>query len=156
MKIEQYKELRARVSRSIFRIVLDPFMGSGTTGVAAVNEGMDFIGIERDAHYYEIAQKRVESAKPPAEPPMPRFSQTGLPFTEIAASRSWGRFCASQRTERNLVMTAQIKLPITEKQILDIVRIANPDVYETVCRIASNYCMFAVAFHLQQHERKST
>ena len=45
-------------------IVLDPFMGSGTTGVAAIQEGMNFVGIERDPHYYEIASRRVNDAKP--------------------------------------------------------------------------------------------
>ena len=45
-------------------IVLDPFMGSGTTGVAAIQEGMNFVGIERDQHYYEIASRRVNDAKP--------------------------------------------------------------------------------------------
>lgn len=39
--------------------VLDPFMGSGTTGIAAKNEGFGFIGIELNAEYYEIAKKRV-------------------------------------------------------------------------------------------------
>ncbi len=43
-------------------LVLDPFMGSGTTGVAALQEGMNFVGIERDPHYYEIAQRRVSEA----------------------------------------------------------------------------------------------
>ena len=43
-------------------IVLDPFMGSGTTGIAAIQEGMNFIGVERDPHYYEIAQRRISQA----------------------------------------------------------------------------------------------
>lgn len=42
-------------------VVLDPFMGSGSTGVAAKREGMGFIGVERDGHYFEIARKRLES-----------------------------------------------------------------------------------------------
>lgn len=40
-------------------IVLDPFMGSGSTGLAAQSEGFGFIGIEREQEYFEIAQKRV-------------------------------------------------------------------------------------------------
>jgi len=44
-------------------IVLDPFMGSGTTGMAAIMEGREFIGIELDADYYEIARRRIEWAK---------------------------------------------------------------------------------------------
>ena len=43
--------------------VLDPFMGSGTTGVAAVNTGRDFIGIELDESYYDIAVNRIKSAQ---------------------------------------------------------------------------------------------
>lgn len=39
--------------------VLDPFMGSGSTGKAALAENFDFIGIERDAEYYEIAKHRI-------------------------------------------------------------------------------------------------
>lgn len=42
--------------------VLDNTMGSGTTGVAAVNTGRKFIGIERDDKYFAIAQKRIENA----------------------------------------------------------------------------------------------
>lgn len=42
--------------------VLDPFMGSGTTGVACVNTGRNFIGIELDAGYFEIARERIETA----------------------------------------------------------------------------------------------
>jgi site-specific DNA-methyltransferase (adenine-specific) len=41
-------------------IVLDPFMGSGSTGKAAVREGMEFIGIEREKEYFEIAKSRIE------------------------------------------------------------------------------------------------
>jgi site-specific DNA-methyltransferase (adenine-specific) len=40
-------------------VVLDPFMGSGTTGIACELEGRDFIGIEREAEYVEIAEKRI-------------------------------------------------------------------------------------------------
>lgn len=39
--------------------VLDPFMGSGTTGIAAALEGFDFVGIEREPEYLEIAQARI-------------------------------------------------------------------------------------------------
>lgn len=40
--------------------VLDPFTGSGTTGVAAHLEGVEFLGIEREAEYAEIARARIE------------------------------------------------------------------------------------------------
>ena len=43
--------------------VLDPFMGSGSTGKAAMMEGFDFIGVERDTAYFEIAKGRIEAAK---------------------------------------------------------------------------------------------
>jgi DNA modification methylase len=43
-------------------VVLDPFMGSGTTGVAAVKLGRRFIGIEIDERYFDIACRRIEAA----------------------------------------------------------------------------------------------
>lgn len=45
------------------KTILDPFMGSGTTGVAAVQMGRKFIGIEREPKYFEIACKRIEDAQ---------------------------------------------------------------------------------------------
>ena len=43
--------------------VLDPFMGSGTTGVACVQTGRNFIGIEIDEGYFKIAEKRIADAQ---------------------------------------------------------------------------------------------
>jgi len=43
-------------------VILDPFLGSGTTGVAAVKGGFGFIGIEREAEYLAIARARIEAA----------------------------------------------------------------------------------------------
>lgn len=43
--------------------ILDPFMGSGTTGVAAVQMGRKFIGIERETKYFDIACRRIEEAQ---------------------------------------------------------------------------------------------
>lgn len=43
--------------------ILDPFMGSGTTGVAAVQMGRKFIGIEKDERYFAIACERIEQAQ---------------------------------------------------------------------------------------------
>lgn len=40
-------------------IVLDPFMGSGSTGIAARETGFKFIGIEKEPEYFEIASKRI-------------------------------------------------------------------------------------------------
>lgn len=45
--------------------VMDIFMGSGTTGVASVNMGRKFIGIEIDKHYFEMAKQRIELAERP-------------------------------------------------------------------------------------------
>lgn len=43
--------------------ILDPFIGSGTTGVACKNLNRDFIGIELDKKYFEIAKDRIENVK---------------------------------------------------------------------------------------------
>lgn len=43
--------------------VFDPFAGSGTTGLAALNLGRNFIGVERDPDYFRIAQSRIEKAR---------------------------------------------------------------------------------------------
>jgi len=44
-------------------VILDPFMGSGSTGKAAMLEGFLFIGIERDPEYMDIAAARIASAQ---------------------------------------------------------------------------------------------
>lgn len=44
-------------------VIVDPFMGSGTTGVAAVQMGRKFVGIEREPKYFDIACKRIEDAQ---------------------------------------------------------------------------------------------
>jgi DNA modification methylase len=41
-------------------VVIDPFMGSGSTGVAALRDGFEFIGIEKESEYFEIAMARIE------------------------------------------------------------------------------------------------
>lgn len=41
-------------------LVLDPTMGSGSTGVAAIASGRSFVGFERDPHYYDVARSRIE------------------------------------------------------------------------------------------------
>ena len=52
-------------------IVLDPFAGSGTTGCAAVQEGLGFIGIEKQAEYVTIARARVDHWYRTTEPTLP-------------------------------------------------------------------------------------
>ncbi len=49
-------------------VVLDPFFGSGTTGAVAKKAGRDWIGIERDADYAEIAHQRIAEIAGPASP----------------------------------------------------------------------------------------
>ncbi|WP_254628047.1 site-specific DNA-methyltransferase [Myxococcus sp. CA040A] len=54
-------------------IVLDPFTGSGTTGLAALHEGLRFVGVEQSAEYLEIARCRVGNVAPaPSKPEVPR------------------------------------------------------------------------------------
>jgi site-specific DNA-methyltransferase (adenine-specific) len=43
--------------------IFDPFLGSGTTAVACINTGRNYIGIEKDEEYFNIAQKRVKEAQ---------------------------------------------------------------------------------------------
>ena len=43
-------------------VVLDPFLGSGTTAVAAIQTGRQFIGIEKEKRYWELAAKNVADA----------------------------------------------------------------------------------------------
>lgn len=63
-------------------MVLDPFAGSGTTGVAAVKMGRTFVGIERDRRYFDIACERIERAQAQGQllPPEPASvpTQAGL------------------------------------------------------------------------------
>ena len=44
-------------------IILDPFMGSGTTGVACINTNRNFVGMELDEDYFKIAEKRINDTK---------------------------------------------------------------------------------------------
>ena len=41
-------------------LVLDPFLGGGTTGIASIQEGRGFIGIEIDKNYFQVAEKRIK------------------------------------------------------------------------------------------------
>ncbi len=64
--------------------ILDPFMGSGTTGVAAIKLGRRFIGIELEPRYFDIACRRIEEAWK-----QPRLFEGPKPKTEQAAF-DWG------------------------------------------------------------------
>ena len=43
-------------------VVLDPFMGSGSTGVACAETGRSFVGVEMTEHYYSVARARIAEA----------------------------------------------------------------------------------------------
>lgn len=63
---EKPVDILSRIIRTSSRTgdtVLDPFMGSGSTGVACVQEGRRFIGIEREDTYFEVAKRRIEEAR---------------------------------------------------------------------------------------------
>jgi len=55
--------MRWFISRDRYALILDPFCGSGTTGVAALQLGRRFIGIEIDPHYADIARTRCDAAE---------------------------------------------------------------------------------------------
>jgi DNA modification methylase len=63
------------------RTILDPFMGSGTTGVACAKLGRRFVGIEIEPKYFEIALRRIEEAQRQPDmfvAPAPRAEQLGM------------------------------------------------------------------------------
>jgi site-specific DNA-methyltransferase (adenine-specific) len=59
--------------------VLDPFMGSGTTGIACIRTGRKFIGIEKDARYFEIAKQRLERESRQGLLPLPHTTPPPSP-----------------------------------------------------------------------------
>lgn len=66
--------------------VLDPFLGSGTTGVASVQLGRNFIGCERDPDYFAMARRRIEEAQ--RQPSLP-FITDDNPIQPVQAELSW-------------------------------------------------------------------
>jgi len=50
------------VTKTKSKIIIDPYMGSGSTGVAALRVGRSFIGIERDENHYKVALERIREA----------------------------------------------------------------------------------------------
>ena len=58
----QLLEYLIKTSSNENDVVLDCFMGSGSTGVACINTNRKFIGIELDKKYFDIAKKRIEES----------------------------------------------------------------------------------------------
>ena len=82
---EHPTEKPVRLMRELLRktqgVVLDPFMGSGSTGVAAIQMGRPFIGIELQGAYFDIACRRIEDAQRQTSmfpPEMPKQEQEAL------------------------------------------------------------------------------
>ena len=65
--------------------VLDPFMGSGSTGVAAVQLGRPFIGVEIDERYFDIACRRIEGATKQAD----MFITVPKPASQVTFAEIW-------------------------------------------------------------------
>lgn len=66
-------------------IIFDPFMGSGSTGVAAIETGRRFIGCEISPEYFAVAEKRIQSAV--FQPALLHVAQQSVQRTAIAASQ---------------------------------------------------------------------
>ena len=79
---EKPVQLMWHVARWTSGTILDPFMGSGTTGVACVKLGRKFIGIEIEPKYFDIACRRIEAAYAQPDlfvaPPQPKPEQLNL------------------------------------------------------------------------------
>jgi len=79
-------------------VVLDPFFGTGTTGAVAKKLGRDFIGIEREAAYRKVAQKRIDNAR--------KFDNNAL---EVSISkRAEPRVPFGQVVERGMINPGEI------------------------------------------------
>jgi len=62
--VELIEKMIERSGLSKWSTVLDPFMGSGTTGVACKNADMKFIGAELDDNHFDLATKRISQVEP--------------------------------------------------------------------------------------------
>ena len=60
---EKPVQLMAAFVRWTAGVVLDPFMGSGSTGVACMTENRNFVGVELHEPYFDIACRRIEQAQ---------------------------------------------------------------------------------------------
>jgi len=72
------------IEKSPHGTILDPFMGSGTTGVACVQTGRRFIGIEKEPKYFDVACKRIEQAVRLAKCDLFKAEKTTEKQTELA------------------------------------------------------------------------
>ncbi len=79
-------------------VVLDPFFGSGTTGAVAKMLGRDFVGIERDPGYIEVAERRLDRVR--------RFDKAALEVT--APKRAQPRIPFGQLVERGLLRPGEM------------------------------------------------
>ncbi len=79
-------------------VVLDPFFGTGTTGAVAKMLGRDFVGIERDPGYIEIAERRLERIR--------RFDRAALEVT--TAKRALPRIPFGQLVERGMLRPGEL------------------------------------------------
>jgi len=93
--------LLARVILSASRpddLVLDPFVGSGTTGAVAKRLGRRFVGFERDATYAEAARRRIAAVEPVPSPSIAPFvTAREAPRVPFAALIEQGLVCAGAR-----------------------------------------------------------
>jgi site-specific DNA-methyltransferase (adenine-specific) len=76
--------------------ILDPFMGSGTTGVAAIKQGLSFIGIEQSKIYFNIAQSRLEKTQE-------NITTLSNIHTEIDSIDSWNKKGETGKIGLNIV-----------------------------------------------------
>ena len=65
--------MRELIAKCPLGTVFDPFMGSGSTGIAAIQEGFSFVGCEQQAEYIEIARRRIAKVLP----------KNGSPLSEL-------------------------------------------------------------------------
>lgn len=68
--------------------ILDPFMGSGSGGLAAIWRGFNYIGIERDPGYFKVAKARIEFALNNARPPFPLNAESRREFALTERTRA--------------------------------------------------------------------
>jgi DNA modification methylase len=78
-------------------VVLDPFMGSGATALAALKAGRSYIGYEIDAGYAALAEKRIQSLSGAVPPLVPPFSRGKVQLNNLM----WRKWSATRRSKRD-------------------------------------------------------